>query len=81
MTASTTKIGDRLAEEGFAFANVNAAPELDKDKHLASFTFMVDPGLRVYVRHVNIAGNTKTTDEVIRREFRRLRGGGFLPPK
>lgn len=81
LTASTTKIGDRLGDQGYAFANVNAVPELDKEKHQAAFTFMVDPGRRVYVRQVNIAGNTKTRDEVIRREFRQLEGGWFSASK
>lgn len=77
LTASTTKIGDRLGDDGYAFANVNAAPELDKEKHEVAFTFMVDPGHRVYVRHINIAGNTKTRDVAIRREFRQMEGGWF----
>ena len=77
LTASTTKIGDRLGDDGYAFANVNAAPELDKEKHQVAFTFMVDPGHRVYVRRVNISGNTKTHDEVIRRELRQMEGGWF----
>jgi outer membrane protein insertion porin family len=81
LTASTTKIGDRLGDFGYAFANVNAVPELDKDKHQVAFTFMVDPGHRVYVRHVNVAGNTKTSDEVIRREFRQIEGGWFSASK
>ena len=81
LTASTSKIGDRLGDFGYAFANVNAVPELDKEKHKVAFTFMVDPGHRVYVRHVNIAGNTKTHDEVIRREFRQLEGGWFAASK
>ncbi len=81
LTASTTKIGDRLGDFGYAFANVNAVPELDKEKHQVVFTFMVDPGHRVYVRHVNVAGNVKTSDEVIRREFRQIEGGWFAASK
>ena len=81
LTASTSKIGDRLGDDGYAFANVNAVPELNKEKHQVAFTFMVDPGHRVYVRHMNIAGNTKTHDEVIRREFRQLEGGWFASSK
>jgi outer membrane protein insertion porin family len=81
LTESTTKIGDRLGDDGYAFANVNAVPELDKEKHLVAFTFMVDPGHRVYVRRVNIAGNAKTHDEVIRREFRQMEGGWFVASK
>ncbi len=81
LTASTTKIGDRLGDDGYAFANVSAVPDLDKEKHLAAFTFMVDPGQRVYVRRINIAGNTKTRDTVIRREFRQMESGWFSASK
>ena len=81
LTASTSKIGDRLGDFGYAFANVNAIPELDKEKHQVVFTFMVDPGHRVYVRHINVSGNTKTRDEVIRREFRQIEGGWFASSK
>ncbi len=81
LTASTTKIGDRLGDDGYAFANVNAVPELDKEKHDVAFTFMFDPGLRAYVRRINIAGNTKTRDAVIRRELRQAEGGWFSATK
>jgi len=75
---NTTKaISDRLGKEGYAFANVNAAPEIDKDKRLVSFTIFVDPGKRVYVRRLNVTGNTKTRDEVIRREMRQMEGGWY----
>ncbi|MDB5902447.1 MAG: surface antigen [Betaproteobacteria bacterium] len=78
---STKAISDRLGNEGYAFANVNAAPDLDKDKRTAAFTFFVDPGRRVYVRRINIAGNNRTRDEVIRREMRQLEGGWFSSEK
>lgn len=74
---STKAIGDRLGKEGYAFANVNAAPEIDKDKRQVAFTIFVDPGKRVYVRRINLAGNTKTRDEVIRRELRQMEGGWY----
>jgi outer membrane protein insertion porin family len=70
LTDSTKKISERLGNFGYAFANVNANPNVDREKKEVAFTIMVDPGKRVYVRHINIAGNTKTRDEVIRREFR-----------
>lgn len=72
LTDSTKKISERLGNFGYAFANVNANPNVDRDKKEVAFTIMVDPGKRVYVRHINIAGNTKTRDEVIRREFRQF---------
>src|SRR5688572_7608646 len=78
---STKAISDRLGNEGYAFANVNAAPELDKEKRQAAFTFFVDPGRRVYVRRVNIAGNNRTRDEVIRRELRQFEGAWFSSEK
>ena len=81
LTESTKAISDRLGNDGYAFANVNAVPELDKEKHLAAFTFFVDPGRRVYVRRINIAGNTRTRDEVIRREVRQLEGGWYAADK
>jgi outer membrane protein insertion porin family len=77
LTESTKKITDRLGNDGYAFANVNAAPELNKEKREASFTFFVDPGRRVYVRRINIAGNTRTRDEVIRREMRQLESAWY----
>ncbi|MBP5986880.1 MAG: outer membrane protein assembly factor BamA [Azonexus sp.] len=77
LNESTKAISDRLGKEGYAFANVNAAPEIDKEKHQVAFTIFVDPGKRVYVRRVNITGNTKTRDEVVRREIRQMEGGWY----
>lgn len=74
---STKAINDRLGNEGYAFANANAVPNVDKEKRQVSFTIMVDPGRRVYVRRINVAGNTKTRDEVIRREMRQLEGAYY----
>ncbi len=77
LTESTKKIGDRLGNEGYAFANVNAVPELDKENSQVAFTLFVDPGRRVYVKRINIAGNTKTRDEVVRREVRQMEGAWY----
>jgi outer membrane protein insertion porin family len=81
LTESTKAISERLGNDGYAFANVNAAPELDKQNHRADFTFFIDPGRRVYVRRINIAGNNRTRDEVIRRELRQFEGGWFSADK
>ena len=81
LTESTKLIADRLGNDGYAFANVNASPELDKEKQLAAFTFFIDPGRRVYVRRVNVTGNNRTRDEVIRREVRQLEGGWYSADK
>lgn len=77
VTESSKLITDRLGDEGYAFANVNAVPQVDKDKKEVAFTFFVDPGRRVYVRRIIIQGNTRTRDEVIRRELRQLEGAWY----
>ncbi|MBK8570317.1 MAG: outer membrane protein assembly factor BamA [Nitrosomonadales bacterium] len=81
LTDSSKKIGDRLGEDGYAFANVNAVPDVNKEKHQVGFTFVVDPGSRAYVRHIDITGNTKTSDIVIRREFRQMEGAWYSASK
>lgn len=81
LTETTKLIGDRLGNDGYAFANVNAVPELNKEKQEAKFTFFIDPGRRVYVRRINVSGNTKTRDEVVRREMRQLEGAWYAADK
>jgi len=77
MTETTKAISERLGNEGYAFANVNAAPEVDKEKRQVAFTIFLDPGRRVSVRRINVVGNTSTRDEVIRREMRQLEGAWY----
>jgi outer membrane protein insertion porin family len=77
MTETTKAISERLGNEGYAFANVNAAPELDKEKRQVAFTVFIDPGRRVYVRRINVTGNTRTRDEVVRREMRQAESGWY----
>lgn len=79
--ATSKAISDRLAEEGYTFANVNPVPDIDKENRTVSFTFFVDPAKRVYVRRISIAGNTVTRDEVIRREMRQMEGGWLSTAK
>tara|TARA_Y100001960_G_scaffold207243_1_gene216382 strand:- start:441 stop:2726 length:2286 start_codon:yes stop_codon:yes gene_type:complete len=74
VTGTTKNITDRLGEEGYSFANVNSIPNIDKEAKTVSITFFVDPGKRVYVRRINFTGNTKTKDEVLRREMRQQEG-------
>ena len=77
VTATTKAISDRLGNDGYAFANVNAAPEIDKDKKEVAFTLFVDPGRRVYVRRIQVQGNTRSRDEVIRREMRQMEAAWY----
>lgn len=70
ITKSTENLTGRLGNEGYAFANVNAVPDINREEQEVNLTFFVDPGRRAYVRRINISGNSKTRDEVLRREFR-----------
>ena len=81
VTETTKKMTDRLANDGYAFANVNAIPDVNKEKSQVSFTFFVDPGKRVYVRRINFSGNVATRDEVLRREMRQLEGAWYNAEK
>ena len=80
LVQTTNKINERLGVEGYAFANVNAIPKIDDENKEVSITFFVDPGKRVYIRRINIIGNTKTQDDVIRREMRQMEGGWISTP-
>jgi len=74
---SVKRITDRLGNDGYSFANVNPVPDVDREKRVASFTFFVDPGRRVYVRRVNVVGNARTQDAVVRRELRQLENSWY----
>ena len=72
ITETTENLTNRIGDEGYAFANVNAVPHIDKKNKTVSLTFFIDPGRRAYVRRINISGNSKTRDEVLRREMRQM---------
>ena len=75
ITMSSDRISQRLGVEGYAFSNISPVPNIDNERKEVGLTFFVDPGQRVYVRRINIDGNTQTKDEVIRREFRQFESG------
>ena len=77
LNESTKAISERMGNYGYAFAEANAIPEIDREKSTVAFNILVDPGRRAYVRRINIVGNERTKDEVIRREFRQLEGAFF----
>lgn len=81
VTESAQKITERLGDDGYAFANVNPVPDIDRERKMVSLTYFVDPGKRVYVRRITFTGNTKTRDEVLRREMRQLEGGWISTSK
>ncbi|GAA5158975.1 outer membrane protein assembly factor BamA [Viridibacterium curvum] len=71
------KLTDRLGNDGYAFANVNPIPELNREKREAAVTFFIDPGRRAYINRINISGNNKTQSEVIRREIRQMESAWY----
>lgn len=75
MTTTSELITRRLGNEGYTFANVNGVPETHEDDKTVTLTFVVNPGQRAYVNRINFRGNTKTEDEVLRREMRQMEGG------
>src|SRR5690606_35637252 len=75
MTTTSELITRRLGNEGYTFANVNGVPQANQDENTVDVTFVVDPGKRAYVNRINFRGNTKTEDEVLRREMRQMEGG------
>lgn len=74
---SVENITGILANIGYAFANVNPITDVDRDNRLVSLNFFVDPGKRVYIRRIEFTGNSKTKDEVLRREMRQMEGAWF----
>ncbi|MEJ3591239.1 MULTISPECIES: outer membrane protein assembly factor BamA [Pseudomonas] len=75
MTSTSDLITRRLGNEGYTFANVNAVPVPSKDGNTVDIEFVVDPGKRAYANRINFRGNTKTEDQVLRREMRQMEGG------
>ena len=78
---SVRLLTDALGQAGYPFANINVVHDVDHDQQTVSCTCFVDPGSKAYVRRVNISGNTKTRDEVIRRELRQLEAAPYSSDK
>jgi outer membrane protein insertion porin family len=68
---------DTVQERGYAFVEVKPRIARDKEKHTVDLVFDVGEGPRVYVERIDIVGNTRTKDKVIRREFRLAEGDAF----
>ncbi len=78
---SIRKMKDELGSEGFAFADINVLPRIDEKDDSVELDFIVNPGKRVYVRKIRFFGNSKTRDEVFRREMRQLEGSWYSSTK
>lgn len=77
VTATTKAFTDYFGAFGFAFARVEAVPEIDRATGQVVLTFQAQPSRRAYVRRINIAGNNRTRDEVIRRELRQFESAWY----
>jgi outer membrane protein insertion porin family len=75
LTRSEELMNLRLGQDGYAFAQIKAVPDLNKETKEAAVTFFVEPKNRVYVRRVNFNGTNSVNDEVFRREVRQFEGG------
>ena len=76
--ATTTKaFTDQFGKFGFAFAKVEARPDIDRQNNRVTVVLQADPSRRAYVRRINISGNNRTRDEVVRREFRQFESAWY----
>ena len=76
--AETTKaFSDHFGNFGFAFARIEAVPEIDREKGQVALVLTSDPQRRAYVRRISVAGNDRTRDEVVRREFRQFEASWY----
>ncbi len=74
VTSTEEFLTQRLGNEGYNFAKVTGVPEIDDDDHTVELKFFIEPGKRTYVRRISFRGNTRTEDEVLRREMRQMEG-------
>lgn len=77
VAATTKAFSDYFGTFGFAFARVEAIPEIDRVNNRVAFVLQSDPSRRAYVRRINVAGNNRTRDEVVRREFRQFESSWY----
>jgi len=72
ISKSKEAISELIGDEGYYFASINAVPDIDENNKTVVVNFFIDPGKQIYVRRINFSGNTKTRDEVLRREMRQM---------
>jgi outer membrane protein insertion porin family len=77
LTESTKAIAEVLGTYGYAFATINPQPDIRRELSEVDLTLVIDPGRRIYVRKVEISGNAKTRDMVVRREMRQFESSWF----
>jgi len=74
---TSRRFGELFGLYGYAFARVDSRPEIDRATGQVAVVLSAEPQRRVYVRRIDVAGNTRTRDEVIRREFRQLEAAWY----
>lgn len=79
LTESRTAMADRLAQSGYAFAQINVVPRIDDENRTVDVRFFVEPGQRIYVRRITFSGYESTEDHVYRREMRQVEGARYSP--
>ena len=67
-------INDLYADQGYAYVNVSPLTQLDTEGRLVNLLFEIEQGIQVYIDRIQIAGNTRTRDKVIRREMKLVEG-------
>ena len=77
VTETVRKFTDLYGLYGYAFAKVEQRPEIDRATGQVVVVLTAEPQRRVYVRRIEVAGNTRTRDEVVRREFRQLEASWY----
>ena len=77
VTQTTRAISERFGTFGYAFAKVEARPEIDRTNGTVALTIAAEPARRVYIRRISVSGNTRTRDEVVRREFRQFESSWY----
>ena len=77
VTETTRRIQDLFGLYGYAFARIETRPEIDRATGQVAVVFAAEPQRRVYVRRIDVAGNSRTRDEVVRREFRQLESAWY----
>ncbi|HTB90833.1 MAG TPA: outer membrane protein assembly factor BamA, partial [Steroidobacteraceae bacterium] len=75
VTSTQQLMSYRLGADGYAFAKIDPVPTADNEHKTVALTFFIEPGNRVYVRHINFNETTAINDETLRREMRQLEGG------
>ncbi len=77
VAATTKAITEHFGDFGYAFAQVEARPEIDRATNRVNLVIAALPQRRAYVRRINVSGNNRTRDEVVRREFRQFESSWY----